>query len=444
LTGAVTETWYCLSQLDFVQPGMVEHEYEYELVFPTNLAWNEKQGTVYWLSVQALYSIQSPQPTNFWGWKTTHPSHNWNDDAIMANYRIMGGQTNELVYPPPGWEQVGSRHPYYGQSVNMAFELLTDVVGRRARKWAQPPDMKTGENMPSYRKLSEAAGGTKRADDFVSDGRRITDLHWWGSYLSYETLYPGPIEPPPAGDQPLGFWLSWHSDVPAGAGADPFSKPLEPAITNVFVPFQYCHEVFYGTVTQYWHMPHLYEHEFQYYVDFLNPEIANLGPWLEQSGTVYWVDIQAAFPDAWQPGRVHNGWGWKTTPPENRWNDASVLRDAVALWQPATYPQGHIYEGTNCDLAFELTTDEVGTGTNWWNQPIVFTAIVASNVVLSVGDAGSGVQVLQWCTNLASNVWVNLATNPLPLPGPNYTNVWYDIPPGKPLKFYRVKQTATP
>jgi len=32
-----------------------------------------------------------------------------------------------------------------------------------------------------------------RADDLVSNRRRITDIHWWGSYIGWETNHPGPL-----------------------------------------------------------------------------------------------------------------------------------------------------------------------------------------------------------------------------------------------------------
>jgi hypothetical protein len=416
-TGFVNESYYCLSDLGYVAPGTYEHEYEYELVFPPNLAWNEKEGTVYWLSVEAVYEDAMPL-VNPWGWKTTHPDHNWNDDAVVFNWDGLPGPI-EMVYPPPGWESVGIRHPYFGQSVNMAFELLTDVIGRRAKKWVQPPNVLLGVDIRSWSITNEPMMGFTSADNWLCDGRRITDIHWWGSYLGYMTNTPGEVPSPPAAAKPVGFFLSWHNNA---AG-----MPAEPPITNVFVPFRYCHEVYFGTGTNFGR----YEHEFQYYVDLLN--VPDLGPWLETSGTVYWLDISAAFGPPWLPGTIHDGWGWLSTTPAGGWGDASRLKTPGTGWGP----------NAGYDLAFELTTDEVGTGPYWWNQPIAFKAIAWSNLVYSVGDAGSGVQVLQWCTNLASNVWVNLATNNLPLPAP-YTNLWRDIPPARSLKFYRVKQTATP
>ena len=101
-----------------------------------------------------------------------------------------------------------------GQQV--AFELFSDVCPRRCNKWEQPPNMFDGVNMRSSM-VETNPPGIVRADDFVSDGRAITDIHWWGSYLWWKYLDPGgetnPVPPPSDGtNEPLGFYLSWHAE----------------------------------------------------------------------------------------------------------------------------------------------------------------------------------------------------------------------------------------
>lgn len=434
--GIVQEEPWCVSELKFVQPGYYEHEYQYTLRFPATNRWIEKEGNIYWLSIQAVYA--APPATNAWGWKTTDPFSNWNDDAVRINDQPPA--TNKLVYPAPGWPP---SHPYAGQSINMAYELLTDVCPRRTRKWAQPPDMVKGVNMPSFTYPGqEPAQRFYRADDWLCDGRRITDIHWWGSYLGYKTNQPGPVPPPALVPfKPAGFSIGWFSDVPTNLTQN-YSRPGE-LIASVFVPLTNCYEVYYGTVLQDW-PPGVtnYEHEFQYYVDLL----AIASPWLETNGVVYWLGIQAVFPPGFIPeqGGPLAGWGWKTTPLTNRWNDASVVSNgATAGWQPAAY-SNHPFAPQHCDLAFELTTDKPGSGTNWWNQPIVIRDLNlltnSDGRVASVGDAGAGVQILQYSTNLLNtNIWTAVATNPLPLPAP-YTNYWKDVPGTNALRFYRIMQ----
>jgi len=431
--GIVQEEPWLVSELSFIEPGYYEHEYQYTLLFPATNQWIEKEGAIYWLGIQAVYP--SPPVTNAWGWKTTDTAFNWNDDAVQVTAIPPG--TNELIYPPPGWPA----HPYKGESVNMAYQLITDVCPRRTRKWAQPPDMVKGVNMPAFYTEQEPSQQLIRADDWLCDGRRVTDIHWWGSYLDYYSDSNGPVAPPaPAPSKPVGFSIAWYTDVPTNI-TQAHSHPGE-LLASLFVPLTNCHEVYYGTVAQYWGPQGStnYEHEFQYYVDLLDVGT----PWLETNGVVYWLSIQAHFPIAPEQGGLHKGWGWKTTPLTNRWNDASVFSNAASPgWHPAVYPSGHPDAGVPCDLSFELTTDQPGSGTNWWNQSVVIREYTvptnAPHKFGSVGDAGAGVQILQYCTNLLDTNWVNLATNTLPLPAP-YTNYWQNSPGSAPIRFYRIMQ----
>lgn len=423
----VTETYYTNIWQSWA--GKYEHEFVYTLML-TNGPWLEKEGNIYWLAIDAVYGEPIP-PSNRWGWATTPPEYNWNDDAVSSN-GVNSTMWDDLVYT-----NLAVNHPYGSTSVNLAFSLLTDVQNRRARKWAQPPDMTLGVNMVTYTNRYEPAEYPNlRADDFVSDGRRITDIHWWGSYPTFATNFAGPVEPPPPILQPEGFKLSWHMDIPTGAVPGyPYSMPGV-LLANVFVPLTNCHEVYYGTVKQTWPPGTTnYEHEFQYYVDLLG-----IGsPWYETNGVVYWLDIQAVFP---QGGK--GSWGWKTTPPTNRWNDASVQNlPGFPYWEPAHYPPGHPLQPQPCDLAFELTTDQVGDGTNWWNPKIVIRNIhfpgASASKVGSVGDIGAGVQVLQAATNLVTSNWWDVVTNTLPL-GFGQTNWWNDPAAVQTMKFYRVLQ----
>lgn len=427
LATEVTETYYTSVWHSIpTGGGFWDHKYIYETTLTNE--WLEKEGTIYWLGVWAdYYHIDSP-PANGWGWATTPIENNWQDDAVV-----------ETTWQPPWYDLLygdfDPNHPHADESVNLAFELLTDVRGRRAKKWCQPPDMQLGVNMASY---SNDESNVIRADDWLCDGRTITDIHWWGSYIGYqEQEYPGPgyVQPPPSlSERPRGFLLSWHEDIPAGDEQE-WSMPGE-LLTNIFVPLEYCHEVFYGTVTQKWVVAEedRYEHEFQYYVDFTDIELIRrhhgIGPWEEEEGKIYWLNIQAVMRPGWLPGEEHHGWGWKTTDPTNRWNDWSVVDNGSGLgWLPGEYPSEpehpHYAVWTNIDLAFELTTDDVGT--NKWYTPIVITNIVAVDTnkqrIWSVGTWGSGTQILEKCPDLVLSNWVGVATKPLPLPPP-WTNVW--------------------
>jgi len=446
-TPMVSETLWCTSDLYFAEEGRTEYEFEYYVELPE--PWIEKEGVVYWLSIEAFYYIvEHPQPPEFpWGWKTTPPEWNWNDDAVLF---VDGILFDELHYPPavPPWDLMGiTNHPYDGESVNMAYELYTDICPRRCKKWMQPPDMVAGTDMWSWRKQGQSPTGfVLRADDFVSDGRVITDIHWWGSYSNWwhweEGSPTNPVAPPSHPlYRPLGFDMSWHLSEPQ-AGPDCLPGPL---FTNVFVPIDACHEVFYGSVWQGWAEVPGFEQEYQYYVDLLDTNIF-VEAWHEEEGVRYWLNIQAVFTNEFQPNPgEHGGWGWKITEDMYPTNDpcASVYSTNAGLtWAHDRLPPNHVPRPDSLfDLSFELTTTNPPSTNSVWFTPIAFTNIhVNANTrvgrMWTVGCNPCSRQILQGTTNLVgSPVWTNVQTKTIP----RSVNVWKALTPGT-QGFYRVKQ----
>ncbi len=428
--GLASERHYCTADFSWVRPvppvPSFEHEYEYTAQLPQ--PWLEKDGHVYWLSVRAIY----PSPASYpWGWTTTPIQYNWNDAAVIG----PGSNWVAMAYPPSGWTTI-TNHPYRGLSVNLAFEMLTDVCPRRCEKWEQPPDMVLGTDMLSWRHAgSLGAGSSLRADDFVSDGRRITDLHWWGSYPGWMSQVPGapdvnPVAPPTGAMRPLGFDLSWHrhDDNAGGPGS---------LITNIFVSIDKCHEVYYGPVNQYWTLPPGIEHEYQYDVDLLDAGVYG-SPWFEKEGVHYWLNIQAVFSDAFVP-ELHQGWGWKITP-GLALGPSTVSVDGGASWAVGTLQAPHPLAPQPFDLAFELTTPDIpGTNSTWMPEIIITNFVKQAGTNLwslsSVGDCGCGGQVLQVSSNLIARDYGfrDLSTNLYP----RAENLW-TIPTTNRNAFYRV------
>ena len=459
--GKVSERIFCTNSLSYLGVSGPTQELEYAYHVELTEPWLEKEGNIYWLSVQAVYP-HDPAP-NPWGWKTTATKWNWLDDAV---HRLPGQPWEEMIWMPPipPWDAAGG-HPYEGESVNMAFRLLTDICPRRCKKWAQPPDMIKGVDMESWRHTDPIAPSyVLRADDFISDGRPITDIHWWGSYSNWYVWVPGsevdPVLAPTSFPwRPLGFQISWHTNDSSGPGG---CAPASPALYTNFVPMRYCHEVFYGTVTQHWMQPvppaeHYYEHEYQYYIDLLDPEVSGEA-WLEEADGHYWLDIQAVFTNAFVPytddpvSNKHAGWGWKTTTNITQCVSMFSLAEGIAgSWQQAfrTKP-----ENLPVDLSFELTTTNVpspGSTNNWLAEgPFQFTDMwlrqvqVMSNGtpvptdewwLYSQGECGCGKQVLQLRSNLVKGIdWVDIATNYVPRP----LNIW-TVPYDEPVEFYRIR-----
>ncbi len=430
--GQVIEEYYCTVHGKADPPGL-EHEYLYSLELPE--PWNEKEGRIYWLGIEAVFAFgyDPKEPAHVeWGWKTT-----WEMDVIddACVWLASDPRWQELTWPVFPYPNLVLPSGNYGpfldpaseESVNLAFELLTTVCPRRTTKWSQPPDMENGTDIWSWRDLESAHKSmVLLADDFVSDGRRITDVHWWGSYSNWMTWADGsetnPVPPPSTFPwRPYGFNLSWHEYVePCEVGRE---------ITNVTVLIDQCHEMYYGTVTQRWvnpEPPYYYEHEYQYYVDLLEAA----APWLEEEGVHYWLNIEALFDPSFTPSgqeNQHGGWGWKITPVITEC-PAMASNRVSGLWGQAALPPGYIPEkvGQPFDLAFELTTDEVST--NAPTLPIRITELEPENLttghlVYSTGTCGAGTQYLQANTNLLTTNWVTVSTKAAPYPPP-LTNMW--------------------
>ncbi len=466
--GEVSEFYYCTVDKPYAPPVFLEHEYLYEVELEA--PWNEKRGRIYWLTIEAIYPVgyEPDEMHPEWGWKTSTEKDVIDDavvwvvqdpmvpdwkEMIWPDYPWQGPTISGLFWPPvmvPTYYMAFTQEAIEGPSVNMAFELLTDVCPRRTEKWEQPPDMFMGTDMWSWTDLEDAhKSDWLRADDFVSDGRLISDIHWWGSYSNWMMAVDGsetnPVAPPGTNlfMRPLGFNLSWHESK------DPECIPgVE--LTNVFVEMMYCHEMFYGTVTQSWNQePFIYEHEYQYYVDLL--DVAD--PWPEEEGGHYWLNIEAIFDPRFtpsqDPGFSHAGWGWKISEIEpdgmedcsaavsNRLGGPWISDPTVGGIQPPHPKADRPY-----NLAFELTTHEVST--NSPTLPIVITNAVSKvgntvHIVKTVGTSGTGTQYLQMNTNLLTNVWTDIPgqTKAAPFPPP-ITNTWTVTGVTDSNVFYRV------
>ncbi len=440
--GAVKEFYAGTVDLSFLGPnyaGVKEHKFRYDLYLEDS--WNEKAGRVYWLGIEALYN--SGGPSLFpWGWATTPYLHNWNDDAVVRTNLMTGvsvwGEMTYLPKVPP--YATPDQHPYLGRSVNMAYQLLSRVTPRRAYIWRAPPDMVYGTDLDSWRYEPPQPGVfPTRADDWVAEGRHVSDVHWWGSYINWMHDHVGseltPVPPPVGIGSPLGFNLSWHADGLMEPGA---------VITNLFVPLEYCHQTYYCCVTQFWQGAGVYEHEYQYYVDLLDPRVSGV-PWNVVANNRYWLDIQALFGPGFLPGQSgHAGWGWKTTP-EIQGNPSVVATNSLPFWwDVGRYPFRHPKAPNPADLAFELTTDQVGTN-RWHVAPNIVAIVMPTNttstvLVASVGDVLAGEQQLRMETDLTNATFrttVDCRPVPFPPPATNWfittvaTNLW---------EFYRVYQ----
>jgi len=211
-------------------------------------------------------------------------------------------------------------------------------------KWYQPPDLdNTGMDVDMHPIGDTLFDGL--ADDFLCiQSGPITDIHIWASFE-------GDIVPE-FGSQ--DFFIGIYSDNP-NSGSPPWSTP-DSLLWCAFAT----HSNDY-TVTQVtdnnpedYYLAHLDwylddNHLNCYRFDFHIPEPV---VFIQDSGTIYWLRI---FDLSWD-GSYRMG--WKTTTPENGWNDAAVYLGAPHTWIPIHYPPGHeFYVDSNLDLAFAITTE---------------------------------------------------------------------------------------
>ena len=169
--------------------------------------------TIWWVSIEPVlgftYTVDAAGvcsqlktgnswPNDFWGWHTTPPQFNFNDDAFTGLLSISPAPKvftyNWLtdlhwidVAPTPC---LPPNNPNI--SVNLAFDLH-DAFGSTC--WDQPACLvppidpsSAGVDVPTGYQWSGGDVGTPPvnvvvADDFISDGRPITGVRWWGSYL---------------------------------------------------------------------------------------------------------------------------------------------------------------------------------------------------------------------------------------------------------------------
>ena len=294
-----------------------EHKYRYDLDLP-RIFW-QKRDKIYWLNISAIPAGDYP-----WGWESS--MDRWGDFAVKGWY-----------LDPDNWWWEMIKHPYTGENIDMAFELTTC---EGPIKWLQFPDMANGINILSLDPVV--------ADDWLCiKGKPITEIHFWGSYLScdgqvhWEQRNPGPPENPlPPTPGLSGFWISFHKNVPAGVDPDmPWSHPGE-LIKEIWVDFKDVKEIYWDSV------PHStgpdgliwWEHKFYYIVRLEEP-------FKQEEGTIYWLNIGATpLPDSrWC-------WGWETS--KDHWNDNAV-QGSEEWWEDL----GQIYEPP-IDMAFLLITED--------------------------------------------------------------------------------------
>jgi len=250
-------------------------------------------------------------------------------------------------------------------------------------KWRQLPEDQVGENIHSdidWRRSMQTEDRQAVADDFISDGRPIVGVRWWGSYFNPEDH---PKQDPDSRsyvpEVEDGFLISFFDDDPAGSTlpADLAGSYIAPADSVRISPT--------GMIGWDGHPVWEYEVELpETFLDHAGP-LATENSFDEVADTEYWISIAAEDghridPDTGKaentgdPERSAPFWGWHTSP--ERVDNGLFIDDAPVAsnvfmpggeWDYVAWdqvPQFHI--GPNdrpYNMAFELLTldpDSVG------------------------------------------------------------------------------------
>lgn len=283
----------------------LESAFEYVIDLPAGSEFSQTQGTVYWLSVAAIYS--GAVPTNWWGWKTRE--HYYGDDAVRINAPLVPVMGSPFASGSP------VQYPT-GVSWDAAFQLSVYAQSAPVTKWSQPPaSWVPPDAFNGWNEVSVYGGPQLVADDWVcNDSEAVSDVHWWGSFLGW-----GERTPPP--DAPNSFNITIWTDVPAGGGTQPWSHP--------------------GVVI---HQFECSNFTWQFAGWDFDPRDPNAAPeacfrfdqfidqanWFvqEPGNHVYWISIAANY-GGMLPQHL---WGWKTTPRLDSLDpdDAVVITDPLA------------------------------------------------------------------------------------------------------------------
>ena len=197
--------------------------------------------------------------------------------------------------------------------------------------------------------------GIFMADDFSDNfNSPVVHVKWWGSYLNNQII---------PGQDVTKFLISFESDIPAGTGGLPFSRPGIPLLNQVvnldpdgvLTPGE-------GTYTEKFISsggPPLDEELFEY-----NAELHLDKPFPEQAGEIYWLKIVALvdLPPGVVPGTDPvTEWGW-----HNR--DYTIPNPLAAPVLPGEFVQGTLPDGQDMwhfqddAVSGNVTIDTTGAG----------------------------------------------------------------------------------
>jgi hypothetical protein len=369
-----------LAQANETWTGLFNSEggriYEYSVDLPT--PFDQEVGQQYWLDI-AAFAVNPIVPA-IWRWQEAR-----RDIAPVLGISPAVSRHESNLQPPTPWQFIAwpplppGDQPRYS---DMAFKV-------------------TAGQIEEVNKVV--------ADDFISDGRPIRAVRWWGSYFDERYAEPGGFDPVHQLD---GWLITFHwadGEIPypqdPTCPPDLVSGPDPPptALGSYFVPRDAVLSVSYGILDCLGHGV------YEYLVDLsraclvcserdprTNRYPAQPGSFNEQRDERYWISIQAVTGAEWrlpecelvytghQPSDLADThgdfWGWLTTtnPTGTTLLDEACLGEIVSwtpwppnCWeygnwnkQPDLCPPGPIVHPVN--MSFELLTPHTANGACCW------------------------------------------------------------------------------
>jgi len=277
--------------------------YEYDLPEP----FPQEAGVFYWFNL-AAFSADATDPA-VWRWQ----------EARHYEYPPLGHAPAAQKLDDGPWESIIWDDDDPEEYSDMAFRVI------------------------STQALSKPWPNKVVADDFISDGRPIEALHWWGSYLDPQYAPgPDPVEPYILD----GWFISFHHTEPGAVCPPDALAGDDPTVLGVY--FAPAEAVRIDSLD----MTDCFGHDvYEYFIDLdqcclicaeedprdsaAPADPARPGEFLETAGLPYWAGIQAVVgvewlpdsdPPCWKtltghepppgPGDRHF-WGWHTSPDAN-------------------------------------------------------------------------------------------------------------------------------
>ncbi|MFH1118952.1 MAG: GEVED domain-containing protein, partial [Bacteroidota bacterium] len=276
----------------------------------------------------------------FNGWIDFDGDGTWaqtNEQVFVDFFLNAGTQNVSFIVPPnatPGLTFARFRFSnqaalsYTGSASNGEVEdYAVMIVDNPELKWQQLPDAgRPGLHAHDYINAFGFHETITMADDWLCNGGRVTDIHWWGNY----ELDAGNQEKRGAGIS--HFHLSIHLNDPSGV-----CLPADPEIWGMDVPFGSITEQFTGQFNNEGSRIYLYE--------FVLP-----APFDQIPGNTYWLDITAY---AVNPSN-HPYWRWQEAGRSTLpilCGAANKITPMPGTWSTVVWPSSGLFS----DMAFAIT-----------------------------------------------------------------------------------------